>query len=180
MRHGFIAKLIKKETDMKFVLKPRCLSRLVLASSLVAGVVASSSAQDVPQWVPGEPYPRELLKNFPCHDYDLPCGKMTSPPVERVEFTGQLKGDAARGEKIAINVRWGNCIGCHSLPNHEGGTIGPSLKGYGHREMPLDYTYQRIWDVRFYNPNAFMPVYGPNKVLTDQDIQDVMAFIYTK
>lgn len=165
---------------MKFGFKQRYLPLVMLAGSLTAGAITPSLAEEAPKWVPGEQYPRELLKNFPCHDYDLPCGKMTSPPVERVEFKGPLKGDAERGEKIATNLRWGNCIACHALPKHEGGSIGPSLKGYAFREIPLDVTYQRLWDVRYYNPNAFMPVYGPNKVLTDQDIQDVLAFLYTK
>ncbi len=165
---------------MKFISIKYYIVLAILATSLAVGAVGTSSAEESPKWVPGEQYPRELLKNFPCHDYDLPCGKMTSPPVERVKFKGPLKGDAERGEKIATNLRWGNCIACHALPKHEGGTIGPSLKGYAYREIPLDYTYQRLWDVRFYNPNAFMPVYGPNKVLTDQDVQDVMAFLYTK
>lgn len=165
---------------MKFRFKQRYLPLLALAGSLAFGVTPLSFAAEELKWVPGEMYPAELLKNFPCHDYDLPCGKMKSPPVERVEFKGPLKGDAEKGEKIATNLRWGNCIACHSLPKQEGGSIGPSLKGYGYRELPMDYTYQRIWDIRFYNPNAFMPVYGPNKALTDQDVQDIMAYLYAK
>lgn len=165
---------------MNLDIKPRHLLSIALTAYLATGVIQPSNAEEAPKWIPGEQYPRELLKNFPCHDYELPCGKMVSPPVERVEFKGPLNGDAERGEKIATNLRWGNCIACHALPKHDGGSIGPSLKGYAYREMPLDYTYQRLWDVRFYNPHAFMPVYGPNKVLTDQDIRDVMAFLYTK
>lgn len=164
---------------MKVNSKLRYLALASLVGTVALGKIPASSAEDAPKWIPGEVYPVELLKNFPCHDYDLPCGKMKSPPVERVEFNGPLRGDPVRGEKIAINLRWGNCIACHILPNQDGGTIGPSLKGYGARELPLDYTYQRIWDVRYYNPNAHMPVYGPNKVLTDQDVQDVMVHLYS-
>jgi sulfur-oxidizing protein SoxX len=164
---------------MSHFAKLRYLSMLTLVTAGVAGTVTISFAEEPPKWVPGEVYPVELLKNFPCLDYTLACGKLKSPPVERIEFSGPLEGDAARGEKIATNLRWGNCIACHVLPTQDGGTIGPTLKGYGAREMPLDYTYQRIWDVRYYNPNAHMPVYGPNKVLTDQDVRDVMAYIYS-
>lgn len=131
------------------------------------------------KWQPGgaEMIPQDVLTMFPCHDEELPCGKIAPPPVERVTFDGPLQGDAKRGEAIATNVRYGNCIACHILPGHEGGTIGPSLSEYSKRGMPLEYTYQRIWDVRAFNPYAFMPVYGPNRVLTDQEIRDVMVFI---
>jgi sulfur-oxidizing protein SoxX len=132
------------------------------------------------KWVPGsaDMIPQDVLNLFPCHEEELPCFKIKPAPVERVNFAGPVQGDAKKGEAIAINVRYGNCIACHTLPNgHDGGSIGPSLREYAQRGLPLAYTYQRIWDVRAYNPSAFMPVYGPNKVLTPQEIHDVMAFI---
>lgn len=129
------------------------------------------------KWVPGEQMPVEDMKNYPCHIAEEPCSKIPPPPVEKVKFSGQL-GDAQKGQKIALDLRWGNCIACHSLPGgHEGGNIGPSLSDYGKRNMPLAYTFQRIWDNRVLSPSAFMPIYGPNKVLTDQEIRDVMAYL---
>ena len=133
-------------------------------------------------WTPGgTAFVRaESLTMFPCHDEELPCGKMAPPPVEKVSFQAPLAGDAKKGEAIATNIRYGNCIACHSLPNgHQGGTIGPSLADYAKRAVPHPVTYQRIWDTRAFNPNAFMPLYGPNAVLTEQEIRDVMAFLET-
>jgi sulfur-oxidizing protein SoxX len=131
------------------------------------------------KWTPGgaDMIPQDVLTLFPCHSEEKPCSKLAPPPIERVSFKGPLVGDAKRGEAIATNVRYGNCVACHMLPGHEGGTIGPTLVDYPKRGMPLDYTYQRIWDVRAFNPYAFMPIYGPNRVLTDQEIRDVMVFI---
>lgn len=160
-------------------------------SSAPAAAAASGQAEPGPahdaqvaatrkNWVVGGPamIPQDVLDMFPCHEEELPCGKLAPPPVQRVSFKGPLRGDPKKGEAIAINVRYGNCIACHSLPNgHDGGSIGPSLRDYAQRSMPMDYTFQRIWDVRAFSPNAFMPVYGPNKVLTEQEIHDVMAFI---
>ena len=133
-------------------------------------------------WTPGGTAfaQAESLAMFPCHDEELPCGKMAPPPIDRVSFPDRLQGDAKKGEAIAINIRYGNCIACHNLPNgHQGGTIGPSLAEYAKRGVPHAVTYQRIWDVRAFNPNAFMPIYGPNAVLTEQEIHDVMAFLET-
>jgi len=170
---------------MKTAMRYLLLGTLALTAVLSASVLAQSSSGDEKldkiraKWKPGgaEMIPQDVLTMFPCHSEELPCGKIAPPPVEKVTFKGPLEGDAKRGEAIAINVRYGNCVACHSLPGHEGGTIGPSLSDYGKRGMPLDYIYQRIWDVRVFNPNAFMPIYGPNRVLTDQEIRDVMVFI---
>lgn len=167
--------------------------RAALAGGLgavTALVLAAAHAQEKPgaagkpqvrtpvKWQPGQQMPVEDLMNYPCHFDDLPCGKIAPPKVEKVTFKGALEGDAERGKKIALDVRWGNCVACHSLPGGiEGGSIGPSLADYAKRGMPPDYTFQRIWDVRVFNPNAFMPVYGPNKVLTRQEILDVMVFL---
>lgn len=134
-------------------------------------------------WTPGGTafVVAETLTMFPCHDEELPCGQMEPPPVERVQFKAPIAGNAAKGEAIATNIRYGNCIACHSLPNgHQGGSIGPSLSDYAVRNLQPDYTFQRIWDVRALNPNAFMPVYGPNAALTEQEIRDVMAFLYAQ
>lgn len=157
-----------------------------LAAALLAAVLASSglaaAADNMPvrtpkKWVPGQQMPLEDLKNYPCHIESEPCSKIPPPKVEKVRFSGAL-GDPQKGKAIALDLRWGNCIACHALPGHpDGGNIGPSLADYPKRNMPADYTFQRIWDVRAFNPNAFMPIYGTNKVLTEAEIRDVMAFL---
>jgi sulfur-oxidizing protein SoxX len=136
-----------------------------LALAGAAWAQAGSKIRTPVKWVPGQQMPVEDMRNYPCHMEDQPCSKIPPPRIEKVKWGGAL-GDAAKGEKIALDLRWGNCIACHSLPGgHEGGNIGPSLAEYAKRNMPLDYTFQR------------MPVYGPNRVLTEQEIRDVMAFL---
>lgn len=156
---------------------------LAIVMLLGIGAVATAAEKEQRQWVPGEPYPPELLDQYPCHSYELECGHLPPPPVETVEFNDtELNGDAARGEKIATNLRWGNCVACHKLPGHEAGsgTVGPSLVDYAERSLPYSYTFQRIWDPRVLSPDAHMPVFGPNRVLTKSEIIDVMTFLYAK
>ncbi len=155
---------------------------LAIVMLLGVGAAATAADKEPRQWVPGQPYPPELLDQYPCHSYELECGHLPPPPIEKVEFNEELNGDAERGEKIAINLRWGNCIACHKLPGHEtgSGTVGPSLVDYAERGLPHSYTFQRIWDPRVVNPNAHMPVFGPNRILTKNDIVDVMTFLYSK
>lgn len=78
----------------------------------------------------------------------------------------------------------GNCYACHQLDPSEiaFGTVGPSLTGYGKLRGTgkpiLNYAYDII-----YNPNAFfpcthMPRFGHNDVLTEQQISDVLAYLF--
>lgn len=77
----------------------------------------------------------------------------------------------------------GNCYNCHQMAtDRTGGTIGPALTGYGkNRGMSPDmlkYTYDVI-----YNPNAYfactqMPRSGTKGLLTQQQILDVMAYLF--
>lgn len=146
----------------------------------LAGVAGTAWAQTpTAAWVPGtDMMPRNMLMQFPCHSEEEPCGKIPAPEIQRVTFKPPVSGDRERGKKIATNVRWGNCIACHSLPDGvAGGNVAPDLTDYKSRANDLQETYQRIWDVRAYAPTAHMPIYGTNKVLDEQDIRDVMAYI---
>lgn len=77
----------------------------------------------------------------------------------------------------------GNCYNCHQIgTDRTGGTIGPSLTGYGKirgtsPEM-LKFAYEVI-----YNPHAYfvctqMPRFGAKGLLTQQQILDVMAYLF--
>ncbi len=158
----------------------------------MAGLIAATALQGTAQaederlklirskWQPGTPMVQEFLGLYPCHNEEEPCAKLPPPPVQVVKFKGELRGDAARGKKIASDVRWGNCVACHALPDLPGGSVGPSLADYGKRNLSLDYTYQRIWDTRLFSPDAHMPIYGTNSVLTEDEIRDVMTYIHQK
>lgn len=104
-------------------------------------------------------------------------------------------GDWQRGEKVAINGRGlqysddpdqangGNCYACHQLDPTElaYGTLGPSLSGYGARgQSPamLEYTWTKLWNTHAYNVCSHMPRFGAAGILTAQQLQDVMAFLF--
>lgn len=157
---------------------------LAVVAALAGGFLLATNAQQpaAPQWVPGGPdmMPQSMLMQFPCHDDEMECFKIPAPAIQKVAFSAPLNGDPKRGKDIAINIRWGNCIACHSLPDGQvGGDVGPDLSKHGLANVDLAQMYQRIWDVRAFSPDAHMPIYGTNKVLTDKDIRDVMAYIMT-
>lgn len=109
---------------------------------------------------------------------------------------GSLIGNWQAGEKIAQDgaggrfndkpgtAGGGNCYACHQMDPREVsyGTLGPSLANYGadRKFAPEDVkaTYAKI-----YNPQAVlacsaMPRFGHNGVLTEQQIKDVVAYLF--
>lgn len=83
----------------------------------------------------------------------------------------------------AKNGPGGNCYNCHQMAtDRTGGSIGPSLTGYGklrgNSEPVLKYAYEVI-----YNPHAYfgctnMPRIGANGLLTEEQISHIMAYLF--
>ena len=115
---------------------------------------------------------------------------------------GRYLGDWREGEKLAQNGRgmtWtdpggvpagGNCYNCHQLSKAEisFGTIGPSLYQYGKLRGVDDpanpaaapivqYTWGKIYNAKAYNACSEMPRFGHAKVLSEQQMQDLMALL---
>ncbi len=78
----------------------------------------------------------------------------------------------------------GNCYACHQMAPDEiaYGTIGLPLVNYGKlrgtSEAILKYTWTRLWNSHAYNACSHMPRFGANGVLTEQQLKDVMAFLF--
>ncbi len=116
----------------------------------------------------------------------------------RIEYPadGKLLGDWASGEKLAQSgyglrftdyparqVTGGNCYACHRLTKAEVsyGTIGPSLLNYGKirnfSEGDTKAAYEKIYDAQATYPCSNMPRFGTNKVLTIDQIKDLVALV---
>ena len=120
----------------------------------------------------------------------------------RPPSNGRYLGDWREGEKLAQNGRgmtWtdpagapagGNCYNCHQMSKAEisFGTIGPSLYNYGKLrgvQDPADpasapivqYTWGKIWNAKAYSACSEMPRFGHAQVLSEQQIQDLMALL---
>ncbi len=83
-------------------------------------------------------------------------------------------------------VAGGNCYACHQMDPKEVsyGTLGPSLAGYG-RERNYDPEVIRDTWIKIYNSQAVvacsnMPRFGHAKVLTIDQIKDVMAYLFDR
>ena len=115
---------------------------------------------------------------------------------------GRYLGDWKEGEKLAQSGRgmtWsdpvgapngGNCYNCHQIAKEEisYGTLGPSLYNYGKLrgvKDPADpvsapivqYTWGKLYNAKAYNACSGMPRFGHGKLLTEKQLQDLMALL---
>lgn len=77
----------------------------------------------------------------------------------------------------------GNCYNCHQLAtDRTGGTIGPSLTGYGKlrgtSEGVLKYAYEVIYNPHVYFACTNMPRMGAKNLLTQEQISHLMAYLF--
>ena len=105
-------------------------------------------------------------------------------------------GDWKKGEALAQSgyglrftdyparqANGGNCYACHQLTKAEVsyGTIGPSLLNYGKirnfSEADTKAAYEKIYNAQAAYPCSNMPRFGANKVLTIDQIKDLVALV---
>lgn len=106
---------------------------------------------------------------------------------------GSVLGDWKRGAVIAVGVPLrgaqaasggGGCYVCHKMarshPSY--GTQGPSLTFYGRlRDFDAEEartTYLKVYNPRATHPCSIMPRFGSDKILTKQQIKDVIAYLF--
>lgn len=109
--------------------------------------------------------------------------------------SGKLVGDWSKGEAIAQSgfgqrvdddtqrPNGGNCYACHQITQKElsYGTLGPPLLGYaklrGQSPEIVKYTYDKIYNSQIFSACSNMPRLGQHKVLTPEQIADVVALL---
>jgi L-cysteine S-thiosulfotransferase len=125
------------------------------------------------------------------------AGKLQQSQLATVKkpASGKLIGDWKAGEKLAQDgrgfqfsdaadgPRGGNCYACHQITPQEisYGNIGPSLLHYGKQrgnsEAVVEYTYNKVYNSNAYNACSNMPRFGHKKILTPEQIADVVALL---
>ena len=140
-----------------------------------------------------------------CSDPSTLAGKGDAKRAEEIQranmvtikqpVSGKYIGDWKTGERIAQSGRgatWtdkadaangGGCYNCHQINKTElsYGNIGPSLWNYGklrgYGQEVVTYTWNRINNSKAYNVCSNMPRFGHFNLLTEKQMQDVMALL---
>ena len=91
------------------------------------------------------------------------------------------QSSVAAGEKLAFDRSKGNCLTCHDIKGGDApGNVGPPLSGMKARFPDRKQLAAIIYDETKRNPQTVMPPFGRNLILTDQEINDVIDFLYTR
>ena len=88
---------------------------------------------------------------------------------------------AVAGQTIAFDRGKGNCLTCHVIKGGDlPGTIGPELKDIKGKYPDRNELVAIITDETKRNPQTVMPPFGRNLILTQQEIEQVIDFLYTR
>ncbi len=134
----------------------RAFAALGLAALVTTGVAMSPDAR-------AESWPTESE-----------CRSINDPSIE------------VKGWCTAINRRQGNCLGCHTImvnPWPEGfppgGNVAPPLVAMKQRFPDRDNLRARIYDATEFNKHSRMPPFGAHGILSDEQIDAIVAFLLT-
>ncbi|BAZ93551.1 MAG: sulfur oxidation c-type cytochrome SoxX [Gammaproteobacteria bacterium] len=85
-----------------------------------------------------------------------------------------------QGKQIAFDRKKGNCLACHQIEGGDlAGNIGPPLIAMKARFPDKSKLRAQIWDSTKMNPNSMMPPFGRHDILSEDEIDKVVEFIYT-
>ena len=85
-----------------------------------------------------------------------------------------------RGKKVAFDRSAGNCLACHLIEGGEApGNIGPPLVAMKARFPDAEKLRNIVWDITQTRPEAMMPPFGKHKIISEQEIDDIVTYLYT-
>lgn len=86
------------------------------------------------------------------------------------------------GKDLAYDNKKGNCLACHAMPTMadavQPGNSGPPLIAMSARFPDKKVLREQIWDATAHNTATFMPPFGKHKILSEQEIDKVVDFVY--
>ena len=85
------------------------------------------------------------------------------------------------GEQFAFDRGKGNCLTCHEIKGGDSpGNLGPPLTDMKRRFPDRGALIAIIADETKRNPLSVMPPFGRHLILTDQEIEQIVDFLYTQ
>ena len=92
----------------------------------------------------------------------------------------QATDPVAEGMLIAESPDRGNCLSCHYVQGGEmTGTVAPPLIQMKQRFPDRAVLRAQIWDATERNPESVMPPYGRHAILTEQEIDWIVEYVYS-
>ncbi len=84
------------------------------------------------------------------------------------------------GKQLTMAKNKGNCLACHAIEDGEfPGNIGPALVSMKLRFPDLAVLRMQIWNATERNPDTHMPPFGLHGILTGEEIDLIVEYLYT-
>ena len=106
---------------------------------------------------------------------------LLSAPVVMSSAANASEASAiGKGKKVAFHRKKGNCLACHAIKGGKlPGNIGPPLVNMKDRFPDKSKLRDQIWDATENNPNSIMPPFGRHNILTKDELDQVVEFVYS-
>ena len=86
----------------------------------------------------------------------------------------------AKGKQVAEDRRLGNCLACHMMGDGElPGNQGPPLIAMKARFPDKAKLKAQIVNPLEANPNTMMPPFGIHNIISDEEIDAIVEYLYT-
>ncbi len=105
------------------------------------------------------------------------CSTNLQQPIKQ---TSTQQSNRQAGKQISFQRDKGNCLACHVIEDGEDpGNIGPALKNIATRFKNKAQLKALIADATQFNAQTSMPPFGKNKILTPQELDLVVDYIWS-
>ncbi|WP_027857635.1 sulfur oxidation c-type cytochrome SoxX [Marinobacterium jannaschii] len=87
----------------------------------------------------------------------------------------------AEGKSIYLSKKRGNCISCHQISDpdaNQAGNQGPPIVAMKQRFPDKRTLRAQIWDATRNNPLTIMPPLGKHWILSEEEIDAVVEYVY--
>jgi sulfur-oxidizing protein SoxX len=86
----------------------------------------------------------------------------------------------AEGQALAFDRAMGNCLACHTMRGGDvPSNVGPELSGMKARFPNRDDLVQILTNEEARNPQTVMPPFGRDLILSRDQIEKIVDFLYT-
>jgi sulfur-oxidizing protein SoxX len=102
---------------------------------------------------------------------------LTSLPAAAADGASTI---VEKGKAVAYDRKKGNCLACHMMDDGTlPGNIGPPLIAMKARFPDKAKLRVQIWDATVANPNSIMIPFGRNRALSEEEIDQIVEYVYT-
>lgn len=97
-----------------------------------------------------------------------------------VMATVTLAAQTVDGKALVMERSRGNCLACHAIADGKlPGNLGPPLVAMRARFPDANVLHAQIWDATSRNPDSRMPPFGRHGILSHEEIDLIVEYLYT-